>query len=226
MTCTKETKRCLEARNYHRDLPECCRNLVIELMDYWAEVAKEIDAVWWADYGTLLGAVRNKGIIPHDKDADIGVMGEQWQKIMDYRPDVPWSKGKVTFRQEWTRTVDGFFWIMKEPKEPQSRARYEYTGGHSMKICTSSINRTNLDIFPWYPRRDPKLGDIYERRRYISIDRYKGRQFPGDKLLPLVDIEWEGRMIPGPADPLWFVRHRYGPAWETPVRANNDGIRR
>jgi phosphorylcholine metabolism protein LicD len=195
-------------------------------MDHWTAVADELGIRWWADYGTLLGAVRNQGIIPHDKDADIGMMGEQWEAVLSYRPDIAWTKGKTTFRQEWKRKIDGYLWIMKEPREPQNRARYEYTGGHSIKILASEINRTNLDIFPWYPRTDPKLGDIYERRRYISIDRYKGRQFPGGKLLPLVDIEWEGRQIPAPADPRWFCRHRYGASWETPIRANNDGIRR
>jgi len=226
MTCSRETKRCPDARNYHRPLRDCCRGLIIEVMDHWSAIADELEIAWWADYGTLLGAVRNQGIIPHDKDADIGMMGDHWERLLQYRPDIPWSKGKTSFRPEWKREIDGYMWIMKEPRETQSRARYEYTGGHSIKICASALNSTNLDIFPWYARTDPKLGDTYERRRYISIDRYKGRQFPGDKLLPLTTIEWEGRQIPAPAEPKWFCRHRYGATWETPLRANNDGIRR
>jgi hypothetical protein len=226
MSCDRTTRRCADARNYHRELRDCCRSLIVELIDYWAAIATELEIPWWADYGTLLGTVRNQGIIPHDKDADIGMLGDDWERLLDYRDDIPWSKGKSTWRQEWTRTIDGYYWIFKEPRAAQSRARYEFSGGHSIKICSSAVNRTNLDIFPWYARRDPILGDVYERRRYISIDRYKGREFPGAKLLPLDTMPWEGRQIPVPADARWFVRHRYGPTWETPVRANNDGVRR
>lgn len=221
MPCTRETPRCADARSYHTDLRSCCRSRIYELVDYWAHVAGEIGVSWWADYGTLLGAVRNGGIIPHDKDADIGVFGDDWERIIDYRPDVPWRREGASFRPTHVRTVDGFEWVLKEPRNAKSTARYEFTGGHLIKIRSSSLNHTNLDIFPWYLEH----GD-YHRRRYISADRYKGRAFAPDRLLPLSTVQWEGRTIPAPANSKWMCHHRYGPNWHTPLRANNDGIRR
>jgi phosphorylcholine metabolism protein LicD len=223
--CSRETKRCAAATNYHANTPECCRTLLMEVLAHWTEVADELGITWWADYGTLLGAVRNGGLIPHDKDLDIGMLGEDWDRLLAWREsELPWQRLGGSFRQQMSRNLDGYFWIHKEPRAPKANsARYEFTGGHSLKIISSPKNWNNLDVFPWYV--DEPTGRYY-RKRYISIDRYKGRDFPIDKLLPLKTLPFDGIEIPVPNDYLWFVRHRYGRHWETPVRANNDGIRR
>lgn len=35
---------------------------------------KKVNAIWWLESGSLLGALRNNKIIPHDDDCDIGVL--------------------------------------------------------------------------------------------------------------------------------------------------------
>jgi hypothetical protein len=62
------------------------------------------------------------------------------------------------------------------------------------------------------------------RERYVSVDRYKGREFPDSKLFPLIELPWEGLMLPAPNNPEWFCAMRYGKGWREPIRMNNDKV--
>ncbi len=65
-----------------------------EMKRYWAvmlEVLENIDRVcqklgirYFADYGTLLGAVRHRGFIPWDDDFDITMIREDYMKFLKY----------------------------------------------------------------------------------------------------------------------------------------------
>jgi phosphorylcholine metabolism protein LicD len=168
-----------------------------------AELVALLEALrvpFWADYGTLLGAVRNPllglpaGIIPHDKDADMGILG------MDL-PTMYYVK----------RKLDGKgFDVMIRPR------------GRSFKVRLSRRNHTNIDCFIWRPGRDGKL----HRDLYLQVDQFKGREFPATWVQPLSTVEWEGMTLPAPTDPAAFCAFRYGPSWMTPIAANHAGVRR
>ena len=54
--------------------------ILLEMLEWFQGVAIANDIKWFAMSGTLLGAVRNKGIIPHDNDIDLGVpISEYWK---------------------------------------------------------------------------------------------------------------------------------------------------
>jgi hypothetical protein len=208
MTCTPNTARCADARSYQHVLRPCCRGHVIQITRHVADAFVSIGIPFWADYGTLLGAVRNPlttwdnypwlpqsdqpippGIVPHDKDADIGVLFVDWDRT---------CRAVSTLRE-----THGYDIIERH-----------YRG--SIKVRLSQKNHTNLDIFFWHQ----KPNGLLFRRGYASVDAYKGRHFHRDLLFPLSTVEWEGITLPAPRDPEAFLAMRYGPDWRIPIPAN------
>ena len=214
--CSRGTLRCPDARSYQAELRHCCRDHLRSIVRDAAALLEEHQVTWWADYGTLLGAVRNPlttwadypwlsqqgrtpgplapGVIPHDKDADFGALWADWGQLMRVRAGLERLGYDVLVR-------------------PQLG---------NLKIRLSAINHTNLDIFTW--RRRPS-GALY-RVHYISVDAYKGRDIPAGALEPRGTVEWEGLALAAPVNPEAFCAFRYGPAWRKPVAANHDGVRR
>jgi len=45
------------------------------------KICSDNNISYWADGGTLLGAVRDKGIIPHDDDLDVCIFQEDFEKL-------------------------------------------------------------------------------------------------------------------------------------------------
>jgi hypothetical protein len=208
VSCTPQTSRCADARSYQHALRPCCRAHIAQITRHTAEVLVSKGITFWADYGTLLGAVRNPlttwsdypwlppsdqpippGIVPHDKDADLGVLSQDWSLV--------------------SRAVDAL----------GSRHGYHIIENQhcgSLKVRLSPTNHTNLDIFSWHQ----KPNGILFRHGYASVDVYKGRHFHRDMLFPLGTVEWEGMTLPSPHDPEAFLAFRYGADWRTPLPAN------
>lgn len=198
--CTADWERCQEAKSYAIPTPQCCVGHVTQIFADLAEAFRKEKVTWWIDYGSILGAVRNGGQIPHDKDGDAGVLEEEKETVM-----------RAIDRLE----KQGYFVIRKE------RQSGTFAAGNSVKVCMSRLNRTNVDLFFWHQN-----GEVFTRHNWCTVDQYKGRDVPKDKLFPTKPIAYEGMTLPGPADPEWMCEHRYGPDWRTPIPRNNDGIRR
>ena len=76
--CTQQTKRCYYPWTKDIKITSylCCKNHLIELLSYIIKVLDENDIIYFLDYGTLIGCVRNRSFIPWDTDIDISVIDD------------------------------------------------------------------------------------------------------------------------------------------------------
>ena len=55
----------------------------LKMLCIFDKLCKENNIEYWVDYGNLLGAVRHKGFIPWDDDADISIMRKDCEKFYE-----------------------------------------------------------------------------------------------------------------------------------------------
>ncbi|WP_422359133.1 LicD family protein [Reichenbachiella sp.] len=60
-----------------------------ELFKVTNEYMQKTGAVYWIDFGTLLGYHREEAILPHDIDVDFGAHEEEFEKIWSKKNDLP-----------------------------------------------------------------------------------------------------------------------------------------
>lgn len=111
-------------------------NNLKQYMKDFHKTCEDNNILYWADSGTLLGAVREKGIIPHDDDIDICLYEEDLIRILKiYEKDpiyhiVPNHIEKGSIHKIKRRDIDDVFidlFIVENVyQNDEKRIRYKY----------------------------------------------------------------------------------------------------
>ena len=206
------------------------RELQLGLLDIliaFDEFARKNNIKYSLSYGTLLGAVRHKGFIPWDDDADIMMTREEWTRVKSFighngcLADEMFIKGVV--RPEIHIANKGIVDIFIYDYVPQNKLLDLLKTGTCMLLsvlikCKSRIvNRHFHRPKPWFvflPFALPfKMQTLINWKEHMS-QWYNPKQFkPEDK----VCLYRTG----GPRDML--VRHEYGLLLGEPIEINFEG---
>lgn len=121
----------------------------MEILDEIDRVCKKHNITYYADGGTLLGAVRHKGFIPWDDDLDVQMYRDDLEKFCKVAKD---ELKPPFFLQTW-ETEEGFYpWLFKVRKSDTAcftEWEIENNPGGNRGIF--------VDIFPAYNVPDGKL---------------------------------------------------------------------
>ena len=129
------------------------------LLALFARKCRENGLRYWLDYGTLLGAVRHRGFIPWDDDADIGMLRDDFEK----------------FRQIAKRDLDERFFFQTARRKSDYYNLFDQVGIINSSYTTEDQLHLNMfhgihvDIFAYDYFSE---NDQESKSRYLKLIKY------------------------------------------------------
>lgn len=184
--------------------------VLLRMLRIFDAICKKQDIDYWLDYGTLLGAIRHKGLIPWDYDMDIGILRTDYelfiQKGIADLPSDMFFQNKDTDPHITPYTP----FVEARLRDRYSKLIYEETSGDYEVI--NWHNGINIDFFvyDWDAQHDC-FSNNYER-----ILRNCSVYLKYDEVEYLDEAELMGTMFPIPAGYHPYLERCYGNYMELP----------
>ena len=206
------------------------KEIQLALLDYIDETCKKHNIPYFLSYGTMLGAIRHKGMIPWDDDIDISLYREDYERLLDIIEKENHPRYKVLSYDTSSWYFHNFASILDTSTVIKS---YKYVAlrqlayiKKSRAVHGDSKLKDFLRLCSWYALRfvDPryfyKKIDQLVKNAATNTPQYEGgigigkegmkEIFPVDTFKELILTEFEGRMLPVPKKYDQFLTQMYG----------------
>ena len=169
------------------DLPALAEELYLDQVSTVVQILRdECGVAAFISFGTLLGAMRNGRLIGYDVDVDLGYFSEHTSPV-----DV--------IRQSFT--------VERALRDHTGWRASRANGGFIQLFPPQQDGTTrNIDVFSCFTTEAGRLYQVND----IATDGARS------DVVPVRDIELEGRVLPAPARPEVFLEAAYGPDWRCP----------
>eukprot|EP00929_Paragymnodinium_shiwhaense_P037247 TRINITY_DN19881_c0_g1_i2.p1 TRINITY_DN19881_c0_g1~~TRINITY_DN19881_c0_g1_i2.p1 ORF type:complete len:983 (-),score=232.71 TRINITY_DN19881_c0_g1_i2:160-2988(-) len=190
--CSRDVESCKANNN-------CCTDRMFEMLTDFTNFLSRHNVTYYLAEGTLLGAIREKDIIPYTGDLDIIVPKEGWEKAKKISKE--WKDGKS-------------YYLLQDPEEHDC-----------MRLCAvwkgMPANRQPYSKhFDWDTEKIgaevPYYMDIY------SEDMDFAKNLVPLLVYPLSNVTMRGKTFSSPRESEMWVEARYGESWRVPDHESRE----
>ena len=171
-------------------IPETTKELLLLMMDKMHHILTKNNIRYFVEGGSLLGAVRHKGMIPWDDDIDIGILDKDFEKVIPL--------------------------FLKELYDDKIQIKVQRSTNDMIKVFISDlwfknketgqiIGTPTIDIFKYAKSNDKvQLSSLKDRQRFKNCYYLK------NELFPLKEYKFDNIVVMGANNPLPFLFRYYG----------------
>jgi len=161
-------KKSISTDNSRIDIDEIHKKSIIMLRDV-KHVLDKYNLIYWLDHGTLLGAMRDKKLIPWDDEIDLGTYADKFPKIKDFCMEInkkgyfsEYAHDRIKIRNKDWKT--GYFII----------DLHLYRSVNEYYVCDYHEGKKSIfDIFFRNLERLERLFSCYDYRDKVKYYRFK-----------------------------------------------------
>ncbi|RNE59083.1 hypothetical protein EEJ31_11235 [Cryobacterium tepidiphilum] len=159
------------------------------LLQSASTVTAQLEELGYAAYicsGTLLGAIRRQGLLPHDDDVDLGIL--------------------LSHSHPSDLTLDSY--RLEDQLVALGHTVVRHSSVHLQVMFLQDSGRTDhyVDIFSAFYRNEHEFCQPFHIRADV----------PRSSIVPTRPLELAGSLLPAPAKPEDWLAACYGPDWQVP----------
>ncbi len=179
-----------EIENALKTVQPCCTENLTKMLIHLARVFNENGLHYWLDWGALLGLIRDKALIPWDKDIDFGIFEEDIEKYNSLKPKIEIAGYKVSL-------INRNSLLSKDDFVPRVHFG-STTKAHCKNLCA-------CDMFVWKNQNNKAtLINCRKSPIFCNSEYYSKTEI----------ITWKNVKIQVPSNVSSYLKMRYGESWK------------